>query len=77
MISNEDEELFLRGGMFRREVPKIYNNKCCISDMRIDAIVNVSMIDACHIVPFSSSYNDTITNGIALCQIFIEPLIED
>jgi len=25
------------------------------------------MIDACHIVPFSKSYNDTITNGIALC----------
>jgi putative restriction endonuclease len=25
------------------------------------------MIDACHIIPFSESYNDTITNGIALC----------
>lgn len=35
--------------------------------MRIDAIVSVSMVDACHIVPFSLSYNDTITNGIALC----------
>jgi len=28
---------------------------------------NISMIDACHIIPFSESYNDTITNGIALC----------
>lgn len=25
------------------------------------------MIDACHIVPFSESYNDIVTNGIALC----------
>jgi len=25
-----------------------------------------SMIDACHIIPFAESYNDTITNGIAL-----------
>ncbi|MEK6546248.1 MAG: HNH endonuclease [Nitrospinota bacterium] len=25
------------------------------------------MIDACHIIPFSESYDDTITNGIALC----------
>ena len=25
------------------------------------------MIDACHIVPFSESYDDTISNGIALC----------
>ena len=24
------------------------------------------MIDACHIIPFSESYNDTISNGIAL-----------
>ena len=25
------------------------------------------MIDACHIVPFAESYNDTIENGISLC----------
>ena len=25
------------------------------------------MIDACHIVPFSESYDDTVSNGIALC----------
>ena len=25
------------------------------------------MIDACHIVPFSKSYDDSIKNGIALC----------
>jgi putative restriction endonuclease len=35
--------------------------------MRIDATISISMIDACHIVPFSVSYDDTITNGIALC----------
>lgn len=62
-----EEEIFLRGSMFKREIPKIYNNTCCISGMRIDATENISMIDACHIVPFSESYDDTITNGIALC----------
>lgn len=25
------------------------------------------MIDACHIVPFGVSYDDTVNNGIALC----------
>ena len=25
------------------------------------------MIDACHIIPFSESHDDTITNGISLC----------
>jgi len=68
-ISQEsfEEEIYIRGGAFKREVPKIYNNTCCISGMRIDSVYNISMIDACHIIPFSESYNDTIGNGIALC----------
>jgi len=62
------EEIFIRNGLFKREVPKIYNNTCAISGLRLTAITtNVSMIDACHIVPFSESYDDTLTNGIALC----------
>jgi putative restriction endonuclease len=63
----DEEEIFIRGGIFKREIPKIYNYTCCISGMRIDATVQVSLIDACHIIPFSESYNDTISNGIALC----------
>jgi len=62
-----EEEIYIRSNIFKREIPKIYNNTCCISGMRIDAIENISMIDACHIIPFSESYNDTISNGIALC----------
>lgn len=63
----DEEEIYLRGGVFKREIPKIYNNTCCISGMRIDSTFNISMIDACHIIPFSESFDDTITNGIALC----------
>ncbi len=62
-----EEEIYIRSSIFKREIPKIYNNTCCISGMRVDAVDNISMIDACHIIPFSESYNDTITNGIALC----------
>jgi putative restriction endonuclease len=61
------EEVFVRSGIFKREIPKIYNNTCAISGLRVDAILNVSMIDACHIVPFSEGYNDTLINGFALC----------
>ena len=67
MVEKNDEEIFIRGSLFKREIPKIYNYTCCISGMKIDATINVSMVDACHIVPFSESYNDTISNGIALC----------
>jgi putative restriction endonuclease len=61
------EEIFIRGGLFKREIPKIYNHTCAISGLRISAVANVSMVDACHIVPFSDAYDDTLTNGIALC----------
>ena len=61
------EEVFIRGGLFKREIPKIYNNTCAITGLRIDAITNVSLVDACQIVPFSEGYDDTLTNGIALC----------
>jgi putative restriction endonuclease len=63
----EDEEIFLRSSMFKREIPRIYENRCCISGMKIDTVYNISMIDACHIVPFSKSHDDTVSNGIALC----------
>ncbi|VGO19151.1 HNH endonuclease [Pontiella sulfatireligans] len=40
---------------------------CCISGLRVETSVNASLIDACHIVPFSQSHDDTISNGLALC----------
>lgn len=61
------EEIYIRSSVFKREIPKAYNFTCCISGLRIDTLSNTSMIDACHIVPFSESYDDTVTNGIALC----------
>lgn len=63
----KDEEVFMRGGFFKREIPKIYNSSCCISGMGISSLSNISLVDACHIRPFSISYDDTISNGIALC----------
>lgn len=62
-----EEEVFVRGGVFKRQVPLAYNNTCCISGLRVETTVNASLIDACHIVPFSQSHDDTISNGIALC----------
>jgi putative restriction endonuclease len=33
----------------------------------VETTINASLIDACHIVPFSQSHDDTISNGISLC----------
>ncbi len=61
-----EEELFVRGSLFKREIPRIYNFTCAISRMRVISISNAQMVDACHIVPFSISRDDTIRNGISL-----------
>ncbi|TXD53583.1 MULTISPECIES: HNH endonuclease [unclassified Polaribacter] len=61
-----EQELFIRGGLFKKTIPKIYNDSCCISGMKIESSTNAQMIDACHIVPFSISNDDTIPNGISL-----------
>lgn len=62
-----EEEIFLRGSVFKQYIPKIYDNTCCITGYRISSFFNISMIDACHIIPFSESYDDTIGNGLSLC----------
>ena len=63
----DEEDVFVRGGVFKKEIPRIYNYTCCISGMRIIAGDSIQMIDACHILPFSESHDDTICNGISLC----------
>jgi putative restriction endonuclease len=60
------EEIFIRGGLFKKTIPKIYGYKCCISEMKIETTTNAQMVDACHIIPFSISHDDTIPNGISL-----------
>ena len=61
-----EEEVFVRGGLFKKNIPKIYDYTCCISGLRIETNENIQMVDACHIYPFSLSNDDTIPNGLAL-----------
>ncbi|RNI26919.1 HNH endonuclease [Rufibacter latericius] len=65
--SPDEEQLFVRGGLFKKLVPQVYNFTCCITGMRLISNYGFSMIDACHIVPFSRSNDDRVTNGLALC----------
>jgi putative restriction endonuclease len=67
ILKLDEEEVFIRKGAFKKIVPRIYNQSCCVSGMRIISSMEVQMVDACHIVPFSESHDDTITNGISLC----------
>lgn len=60
-------EVYNRGAIFRREVVKIYNETCCVSGLRVSATLPITMVDACHIVPFATNFDNSLTNGIALC----------
>lgn len=66
LAAKDDEAIYLRSASFKRLVPMIYDFGCAASHWRLTSSSDVSMIDACHIIPFSESYDDTITNGIAL-----------
>lgn len=66
-INQDEEATFIRGGLFKKIIPKLYNFSCCISGLKISTLGEISILDACHIVPFSVSGDDTISNGIALC----------
>lgn len=63
----QEEEQFVRSSAFKKAIPRIYQSTCAITGLGIDGAINASMVDACHIVPFAASHNDTIGNGIALC----------
>ena len=65
METEEDE--YVRGGLFKKLVPKVYQSTCCITGMRLESSFGHTFIDACHIMPFSISHDDRVTNGIALC----------
>ncbi len=62
-----EEEVILRSRIFTRDVLKNYHYACCISDLKVNVkFNNTLLVEACHIEPFSVSYIDIISNGIAL-----------
>lgn len=65
-VSEFEEEIYVRNGIFKREIPKLYNYTCAISGLRIEATINAQLVDACHIKPFSISQDDTVGNGFSL-----------
>jgi putative restriction endonuclease len=62
-----EEETFVRDGAFKQVISNLYQHTCAISGLRIIATENISMIDGCHIKPWSICHDDTAPNGISLC----------
>jgi putative restriction endonuclease len=66
-IKNNEDEQFVRGSLFKKWIPKLYNHTCSITRMRVTSSHGYQLIDACHIKPISLSNDDTVSNGFALC----------
>lgn len=62
-----EEDVFVRSHLFKRYLPQVYNDTCAVTGMQIRSTYNYNFVDACHIVPFSVSHDDKVTNGLALC----------
>ena len=56
-----------RMGAFRKIVTKIYDYRCCACGIRVK-VDELALVDAAHLVPFSESFNDHPSNGLALCK---------
>ncbi len=59
-------DLFVRNGNFKKFIPMVYDSKCSFTGMRTITPFNHTLVDACHIVPFSTTQDDSIGNGLAL-----------
>lgn len=67
---NFEEEIYMRNNVFKKKIPQIYDYTCSITGLKIRSTYGHSLIDACHIMPFSVGHDDTIGNGLALCPNF-------
>lgn len=57
-----------RSSAFIKIVREAYDFQCAACGLRIRLESDLTFIDAAHIIPFKSSFNDHPTNGIALCK---------
>ena len=65
----EEPIAFGRNPAFRRKILEVYDHQCAACGLRIKLPVSdTSFVDAAHIIPFASSYNDHPSNGLALCK---------
>ncbi|MEO1296728.1 MAG: HNH endonuclease [Cyanobacteria bacterium J06636_16] len=64
----DEDRIFVRNAAFRRNVVKLYDQRCAFCKMRVVSWDGQIIVDGAHIMPFSEFHNDLFVNGIALCK---------
>ena len=67
---SREEFVFLRSSVFRKAILEIYDRQCSVTGLKVEDANRNSLVDACHIMPFAETYNDSIRNGLALSPTF-------
>lgn len=58
-----------RSRLFRGVIMQLYNYTCAACRFRLVTLDGMTAVDAAHIIPFSVSHDDGISNGLALCKL--------
>lgn len=69
-VEAREEFVILRSTIFRKAILEVYNNQCSVSGLKVEDANRNSLVDACHIMPFAQTFNDSIRNGLALSPTF-------
>ncbi|OON68209.1 HNH endonuclease [Hymenobacter sp. CRA2] len=69
-VAPADElDVAVRSGVFKRLVLEAYDHTCAISGLKLISTQSAApnpLLDACHIVPWALTHDDTLPNGLAL-----------
>lgn len=57
----------IRTAAFAKTVKAVYDYRCAASGLRF-RLRDLTIVDACHLIPFAESHNDHPTNGMALSK---------
>ncbi|WP_151087422.1 HNH endonuclease [Hymenobacter baengnokdamensis] len=64
----DETEVLVRSAGFSRGIMKAYQSTCAVSGLQLVSTTGATpLLDACHIVPWAVSHDDSIGNGLALC----------
>jgi putative restriction endonuclease len=64
----DEDQIFVRNAAFRRNIVKLYDQRCAFCKMRVVSWDGQNIVDGAHIMPFSEFHDDRFVNGIALCK---------
>jgi len=64
----DEDQIFVRNAAIRRNVVKLYDQRCAFCKVRVVSWDGLNIVDGAHIQPFSEFHSDLFVNGLALCK---------